>query len=123
MGFNQDNRIHQRLHVLVYPSGVDVASSVLRFLTQQLWHQRRAIGFRWRRLRVGRKALLTLTHLRMGHAYIELAAGFGIGTTTAYRYVTEAVEFMAVWFRRRRHPLRTSVWHGRSVLRGKPQGE
>ncbi|MGV9956260.1 transposase family protein [Streptomyces cellulosae] len=81
--------------MLVYPSGVDVSSSALRFLTQQLRRHRRAIGSRWRRLSADRQALLTLAHLRMGHTYAQLAAGFGIGTTTAYRYVTEAVGLLA----------------------------
>jgi hypothetical protein len=81
--------------VLVYPSGVDVSSSALRFLTQQLRRHRRAIGSRWRRLSPSRQALLTLAHLRVGHTYAQLAAGFGVGTTTAYRYVTEAVELLA----------------------------
>ncbi len=71
--------------MLVYPSGVDVSSSTLRFLMQQLRRHRRTIGSRWRRLTAGRQALLTLAHLRMGHTYAQLAAGFGIGTTTAYR--------------------------------------
>ncbi|CAM5430598.1 hypothetical protein SHIRM173S_10582 [Streptomyces hirsutus] len=53
------------------------------------------LGTRWRRLSVGRQALLTLAHLRNGHPYAQLAAGFGIGTTTAYRYITEAVEVLA----------------------------
>ncbi|WP_053663599.1 IS5 family transposase [Streptomyces sp. MMG1121] len=82
--------------MLVYPSGVDVSSPALRFLTQQLRRHRRTIGSRWRRLSAGRQALLTLAHLRMGHTYAQLAAGFGVGTTTAYRYVTEAVELLAV---------------------------
>lgn len=81
--------------MLVHPPDVDVSSSALRFLTQQLRRHRRAIGSRWRRLSAGRQALLTLAHLRMGHTYTQLAAGFGIGTTTAYRYVTEAVELLA----------------------------
>ncbi|MCT7351202.1 transposase family protein [Streptomyces sp. 15-116A] len=81
--------------MLVYPSGVDVSSSALRFLTQQLRRHPRPIGSRWRRLTAGRQALLTLAHLRMGHTYAQLAAGFGIGTTTAYRYVTEAVALLA----------------------------
>ncbi|GAA4785440.1 transposase family protein [Streptomyces sanyensis] len=81
--------------MLVYPSGVDVSSSALRFLMQRLRRHRRAIGSRWRRLTAGRQALLTLAQLRMGHTYAQLAAGFGIGTTTAYRYVTEAVELLA----------------------------
>ncbi|MGQ4725822.1 transposase family protein [Streptomyces tunisiensis] len=80
--------------MLVYPSGVDVSSSTLRFLALQLRRHRRAIGSRWRRLSAGRQALLTLAHLRMGHTYAQLAAGFGVGTMTAYRYVAEAVELL-----------------------------
>jgi hypothetical protein len=30
-----------------------------------------------------------------GHPYAQLAAGFGIGTTTAYRYITEVVDLLA----------------------------
>ncbi|WP_409470761.1 IS5 family transposase [Streptomyces sp. HC307] len=81
--------------MLVYPSGVDVSSPALRFLPAKLRRHRRELGTRWRRLSVGRQALLTLAHLRNGHPYAQLAAGFGIGTTTAYRYVTEAVEILA----------------------------
>lgn len=83
--------------MLVYPSGIDVSRSALRFLTQQPRRHRHAIGSRWRRLTAGRQALLTLAHLRTGHTYAQLVAGSGIGTTTAYRYVTEAV---GLWPRR-----------------------
>ncbi len=81
--------------MLVYPSGVDVSSSARRFLSAILRRRRRELGTRWRRLSPGRQALLTLAHLRNGHPYAQLAAGFGIGTTTAYRYVAEAVELLA----------------------------
>ncbi|GAB3949176.1 IS5 family transposase [Streptomyces sparsus] len=81
--------------MLVYPSGVDVSSSALRFLSTKLRQRRREVGTRWRRLSVGRQALLALAHLRNGQPYAQLAAGFGIGTTTAYRYITEAVEVLA----------------------------
>ncbi|WP_306320353.1 MULTISPECIES: IS5 family transposase [unclassified Streptomyces] len=81
--------------MLVYPSGVDVSSSALRFLAQQLQQHRRVIGTRWRRLTAGRQALLALAHLRDGQTYAQLAAGIDIGTTTAYRYITEAVELLA----------------------------
>ncbi len=80
--------------MLVYPSVVDVSSSALRFLAQELRRQRRVIGSWWRRLGTGRQALLTLAHLRVGHTYAQLAAGFCVGTTTAYRYVTEAVDLL-----------------------------
>lgn len=36
-----------------------------------------------------------MEHLRVEHTYGQLAAGFTIGTTTAYRSVTEAVDFLA----------------------------
>ncbi|MEU5599788.1 IS5 family transposase [Streptomyces sp. NPDC020298] len=81
--------------MLVYPSGVDVSSSALRFLAERLRQRRRVIGTRWRRLSAGRQALLTLAHLRNGQTYAQLAAGFGVGTTTAYRYITEAVDLLA----------------------------
>ncbi|WP_405766624.1 transposase family protein [Streptomyces sp. NBC_00080] len=67
--------------MLVYPSGLDVSSSTLRFLAAHL--------------RERRQALLTLAHLRNGHPYAQLGAGFGVGTTTAYRYITEAVDLLA----------------------------
>lgn len=81
--------------MLVYPSGVDVSSSALRFLSAKLRRHRQELGTRWRRLSPGRQALLTLAHLRNGHPYAQLVAGFGVGTTPAYRYVAEAVELLA----------------------------
>lgn len=94
-GFStKKNHLHQRLRVLVYPSGLDLSSSALGFLTTRLREHRRLLGTRWRRLSAGRQALLALAHLRDGHPYAQLAAGFGIGTTT-YRYITEAIGLLA----------------------------
>lgn len=81
--------------MLVYPSGLDLSTSHLRFLTARIREHRRAIGSRWRQLSAGRQSLLTLAHLRNAHPDAPLAAGFGIGTTTAYRYITEAVDLLA----------------------------
>jgi hypothetical protein len=36
-----------------------------------------------------------LAYLRKGETFAELAAGFGIGTATAWRYVTETVSLLA----------------------------
>ncbi|MCE0766995.1 transposase family protein [Pseudonocardia kujensis] len=33
-----------------------------------------------------------MAHLREGETYADPAAGFDIGTTTVFRYITEAVE-------------------------------
>lgn len=83
--------------MLVSPSGIDVSGSTLRFLAARLRDRRRERGTRWRRISKGRRALLVLAHLRCGHIYIyaQLATGFGVGTTTAYRYIAEAVEVLA----------------------------
>ncbi|MFD0445231.1 transposase family protein [Streptomyces indonesiensis] len=81
--------------MLVYPAGVDLSTSALRFLARELTARRLAQGTRWRRLAAGRQALLVLAHLRCGHTYAQLAAGFGVGTTTAYRYIAEAVDILA----------------------------
>lgn len=48
-------------------------------------------GPRWRGLTPGRQALLVRAHLRTGETYADFAAGFGVGTTTAFRYIQEAL--------------------------------
>lgn len=47
----------------------------------------KAVGSRWRKLDPGQQALLVLVYLRKGETFAELVAGFGIGRTTAWRYV------------------------------------
>jgi hypothetical protein len=65
------------------------------YLADLLRAHRQRIGSRWRRLDTGRQALLVLAHLRNGDTYPRLAAGFGIGIATVYRYVREAVHLLA----------------------------
>lgn len=81
--------------MLVHPSLIDLSSSTLRYLTEQLAVRQREIGTRWRRLPASRQALLALAHLRCGDTYAQLAAGFGIGIATVYRYIREAIEVLA----------------------------
>lgn len=81
--------------MFVYPSSIDLSSRTLRFLTGQLTVRRQEIGTRWRRLSAARQALLALTHLRCGDTYAQLAAGFGIGIATVFRYIREAVEVLS----------------------------
>jgi hypothetical protein len=81
--------------VLVYPSGIDLSSAALRYLSRLLSARHRELGTRWRRLSADRQALLVLAHLRCGHTYAQLAAGFGVGIATVYRYIAEAVEVLA----------------------------
>jgi Helix-turn-helix of DDE superfamily endonuclease len=55
----------------------------------------KAIGSRWRKLNPGQEALLALAYLRKGETFAELAAGFGVGRTAAWRYVDEVVALAA----------------------------
>ena len=81
--------------MLSYPATIPLSSRTLRHLTERLRGHRRQRRSRWRRLGPGRQALLTLAHLRNGDTYTRLAAGFGIGVTTAWRYVRKAVDLLA----------------------------
>src|SRR6185312_3929598 len=81
--------------VLVYPSSMPVSNRALQVLADALRQHRTAMGSRWRRLPPGRQALLVLAHLRKGEAYTALAAGFGVGTTTVFRYIREGVDVLA----------------------------
>lgn len=92
--------------MLVYPSGLDLSSSHLRFLTARIRERRRATGSRWRGLSAGRQALLSLAHLHKAHPYAQLAAGFGIGTATTPRLVAEASDLLAALGTYARMPLR-----------------
>jgi hypothetical protein len=42
----------------------------------------------------GRQALLVLVYLRKGETFAEIPAGFGVGTTTAWRYAGETVSLL-----------------------------
>jgi hypothetical protein len=81
--------------VLVYPAAMTVSTRALRFVTNALRAHRRTTRTRWRVLSSGRQALMVLAHLRKGETYRDLAAGFGVGTTTAYRYLREALQVLA----------------------------
>jgi Helix-turn-helix of DDE superfamily endonuclease/DDE superfamily endonuclease len=56
---------------------------------------RKKIGSCWRKLNPGPQALPVLVHLRNGETFAGLAAGFGVGTTTAWRYVQETITLLA----------------------------
>lgn len=81
--------------MLVYPSSMTVSTQTLTFVTTTLREHRRQLGTRWRILSSGRQALMVLAHLRKGETYRDLAVGFGVGVTTAYRYLREALNVLA----------------------------
>ena len=81
--------------MLFYPAALPLSSQTLLYVAGVIRRHRRQIGSCWRKLNPGRQALLVLAYLRKGETFAELAAGFGIGTATAWRYVTETVTLLA----------------------------
>ncbi|CAA9273317.1 MAG: hypothetical protein AVDCRST_MAG83-3408 [uncultured Arthrobacter sp.] len=71
-----------------------MSNHALITLSDALRRRRAQVRTRWRRLSVGRQALLVVAHLRKGETYADLAAGFGIGTTTVFRYIREALDVL-----------------------------
>src|SRR5580700_6405869 len=77
--------------MLFYPAALPLSRQTLDYTAGIIRRHRKQIGSPWRKLNPGRQALLVLAYLRKGETFAELAAGFGVGTATAWRYVTEAV--------------------------------
>jgi hypothetical protein len=78
----------------------------LTFTGRIIRRHRKSIGSRWRKLNPGQQALLVLAYLRKGETFAELAAGFGVGTTTAWRYVEEVITLLAARASRLRKAVR-----------------
>jgi hypothetical protein len=81
--------------MLFYRAALPLPSRTLNYAAGVVRRHLRAVGSRWRKLNPGREALLVLAYLRKGETFAHLAAGFGIGRTTAWRYVNETVELLA----------------------------
>src|SRR5262245_15817891 len=81
--------------MLFYRAALPLSSRTLTFVSGLIRRHRTSIGSCWRKLNPGRQALLVLAYLRKGDTFAELAAGFGIGTATAWRYVSETVALLA----------------------------
>ena len=81
--------------MLSYPAAIPLSTRTLTRLAELIRARRAQRRGRWRRLDAGAQALLVLAHLRNGDTYARLAAGFAIGTTTAWRYVREVIDLLA----------------------------
>ena len=81
--------------MLSYPATIPLSSRTLNHLADRIRAHRKQRRSRWRRLNLGRQALLVLAHLRNGDTYTRLAAGFEIGVATAWRYVQEAIVLLS----------------------------
>ncbi|NUP15017.1 MAG: transposase, partial [Streptomyces sp.] len=81
--------------MLFYRAAVDLSRSTLNYVAGLIRRYRKTIGSTWRLLNPGQQALLVLVYLRKGETFPQLGAGFGISTTTAWRYVEETVMLLS----------------------------
>ena len=81
--------------MLFCPAALPLSAQALSYVAGVIRRHRKKIGSAWRKLNPGRQALLVPACLRKGDTFAELAAGFGIGTATAWRYVTETTALLA----------------------------
>src|SRR6266700_4563368 len=92
---DQDPHRPPRGFDVFYPAALPLSRQALDYTAGIIRRHRKKIGSPWRKLNPGRQALLVLACLRRGETFAELAAGFGIGTATAWRYVTQTVPLPA----------------------------
>ena len=102
--------------MLFYRAALPLSSRTLNYAAGIIRRHLKAIGSRWRKLSPGRQALLVLAYLRKGETFGELAAGFGVGTATAWRYVTETVALLAARSPKLRQALRDAKKAGHAYL-------
>ena len=81
--------------MLFYRAALPLSSKTLNYVAGLIRRHLKAIGSRWRKLNPGQQALLVLAYLKKGETFAEVAAGFGTGRTTAWRYVNETVDLLA----------------------------
>src|SRR3954469_23459477 len=81
--------------MLFYRSSLPLSRSTLKYLSGVLRRHRKQIGSKGRALTAGEQALMTLAYLKNAETFARLGAGFEVGTTTAWRYVNEAVMLLS----------------------------
>jgi hypothetical protein len=98
--------------VLFYRAALPLSRQTLSFTAAVIRRHRASIGSVWRKLNPGQQALLVLVHLRKGEPFAQVAAGFGVGTATAWRYVTETVSLLAARAPKLRQAVRAATKAG-----------
>ena len=81
--------------MLFYRAALPLSSRTLNFTAGLIRRHRKSIGSLCRKLNPGQQAMLVLVYLRKGETFTELAAGFGVGLATAWRYVEETTALLA----------------------------
>ena len=81
--------------MLFYRSSLPLSRSTLHYVTGLVGRHRKQAGSKGRALTAGMQALMTLAYLKKGETFAQLGAGFGVGTSTAWRYVNETVTLLS----------------------------
>jgi hypothetical protein len=81
--------------MLFCPTALPLPARTLTYVAKIIRRHRRKTGSRWRKLNPGRQTLLVLAYLHKGETFADLAGGFGIGTATAWRYVSQTMALLA----------------------------
>ena len=81
--------------MLFYRAALPLSRPTLDYVTGVIRRHRKKARSCWRKLNPREQALLVLVYLRKGETFAELAAGFGVSTATAWRYVNETVGLLA----------------------------
>ena len=102
--------------MLFYRAALPLSRKTLSYAAGIIRRHRKSIGSRWRKLNPGRQALLVLAHLRKGETFAEIAAGFGVGTATAWRYLNETAALLAARAPKLRQALRDARKAGHAYL-------
>src|SRR5690349_21741820 len=98
--------------MLFYRAALPLSSKTLAFVSGVIRRYRKSIRSCWRKLNPGQQALLVLAYLRKGETFAELAAGFAVGVTTAWRYVNETTDLLAARAPKLRQAVRDAVKAG-----------
>jgi hypothetical protein len=98
--------------MLSYRAALPLSRQTLTFTAGLIRRHRAWTGSVWRKLNAGQQALPVLVHLRKGEPFAQVAAGFGVGTTTAWRYVTETVALLAARAPKLRQAVRAATKAG-----------
>jgi hypothetical protein len=106
----------QGLQVLFYRAALPLSRQTLTFVSGLVRAHRREIGSVWRALNPGQQALLVLVYLRKGEPFAQVGAGFGVSTTTCWRYVNETVELLAARAPKLRAALRKAKREGMAYV-------
>ena len=102
--------------MLFYRASLPLSRQTLNFAAGIIRRHRISIGSLWRKLNPGQQALLVLVYLRKGETFASLAAGFGVGTATAWRYVEETVTLLAARAPRLRKAVRDAARTGHAYV-------